>query len=128
MYKILNESLITVISTDDEEENFFNKFHRLRDLARVLEVLKSYRFIETINPVKSRHDETRYQIEFTSNEINVKVGNKPYFVSKEMNILIGGFKYTVISVDECIFFTDDKDECLEYHMAKHNELLGKILS
>lgn len=83
MYKTLNESLITVISTDDEEESFFNKFHRLRDLAHVLEVLKSYRFIETINPVKHRHDKTRYQIEITSNDLNVKVGNKPYFVDKK---------------------------------------------
>lgn len=128
MYKTLNESLITVISANDEEENFFNKFHRLRDLTHALEVLKSYRFIETINPVKSRHDKTRYQIEITSNDLNVKVGNKPYFKNKDMKLLIGGFKYTVISVDECIFFTDDKDECLEYHLAKRNELLGKLLS
>lgn len=117
MLKLLNESFVTVITTDNTEGS-----------DNVIEVLKSYRFIEDIIINRNVNLKPSYGIFITCNDPNVTVNGKLHFRSIHDTLLIGMAKYTVISVDGAIATFDDKDECFKYHMTKRNELLGKLRS
>lgn len=117
MLKLLNESFITVITTDNTEGS-----------DNVIEVLKSYRFVEEITINRDTNEKPLHGVYITCNDPNVTVNGKPHFNTIHDTLLIGTAKYTVISVDGVIATFDDKDECFKYHMAKRNELFGKLLS
>ena len=124
MLKSLNESLITVINSDEVNPSNIGTIYK--NLDKAIEDLKSYRFIEeiTINPdpkIKPLHG-----IFITCNDPRITVNGKPYFHTIRDTLLIGTAKYTVISVDGAIATFDDPDECVEYHLTKRNELLGKL--
>lgn len=116
MLKTLNESLISVITLSSDKEYYTNVGNFYKGLDNTIEVLRSYRFVEEIT------------INRDGNDPNVTVNGKPFFLTIHDALLIGTAKYTVISVDGAIATFDDADECVEYHLTKRDELLGKILS
>ncbi len=126
MLKSLNESLITVINS--EEVNPSNVGTLYKDLDKVIKDLESYRFVEEITINRDTNIKPLHGIFITCNDPNVTVNGKPFFLTIHDALLIGTAKYTVISVDGAIATFDNDEECLEYHLTKRNELLGKILS
>lgn len=117
MLKLLNESFVTVITTDNTEGS-----------DNVVEVLKSYRFIEDIIINRNVNLKPLHGVFITCNDPSVTVNGELHFRSNYDKLLIGTAKYTVISVDGAIATFDDRDKCFEYHVTKRNELLGKLLS
>lgn len=128
MLKSLNESLITVIALESDEEYHTNLgiFHK--GLDNVVEVLRSYRFVEEIMINRDTNEKPLHGVFITCNDPNVTVNGKPFFLMIHDALLIGTAKYTVISVDGAIATFDDDEECFKYHVTKRNELLGKLLS
>ena len=127
MLKSLNESFITVINSSNEN-NPSNVGTIYKNLDKVIEDLKSYRFIEEVTINRDVDIKPLHGIFITCNDPRVTVNGKPHFHTIHDTLLIGTAKYTVISVDGAIATFDDADECVEYHLTKRNELLGKILS
>ena len=128
MLKSLNESLVTVITLNGKDDQPSNVGMIYKSLDKVIEDLKSYRFVEEIMINRNANEKPLHGIFITCNDPSVTVNGKFHFKSIYDTLLIGSSKYTVISVDGTIATFDNDEECLEYHMAKHNELLGKILS
>lgn len=128
MLKSLNESLITVIALESDEEYHTNLGIFYKGLNNVVEVLRSYRFVEEIMINRDVNIKPLHGIFITCNDPNVTVNGKPHFHNIDDTLLIGTAKYTVISVDGAIATFDNDEECLEYHLTKRNELLGKLLS
>lgn len=127
MLKSLNESLITIINSSNED-NPSNIGTFYKNLDKAIEDLKSYRFIEEVTINTDPSIKPLHGVLITCNDPNVTVNGKPFFLTIHDALLIGTAKYTVISVDGAIATFDDADECVEYHLTKRNELLGKILS
>ena len=128
MLKSLNESLVTVITLNDKDDQPSNVGMIYKSLDKVIEDLKSYRFVEEIMINRDANEKPLHGIFITCNDPSVTVNGKLHFQSIYDTLLIGSSKYTVISVDGTIATFDDADKCLEYHVTKRNELLGKILS
>lgn len=128
MLKTLNESLISVIALNTDEEHCTNTSSYYKGLDNTVEVLKSYRFIEEITINRDTNEKPLHGVYITCSDPNVTVNGKPHFNTIHDTLLIGAAKYTVISVDDAIATFDNDGECLEYHLTKRNELLGKILS
>ena len=127
MLKSLNESFITVINSSNEN-NPSNVGTIYKNLDKVIEDLKSYRFIEEVTINRDTNTKPLHGVFITCNDPNVTVNGKPFFLTIHDALLIGTAKYTVISVDGAMATFDDADECIEYHLTKRDELLGKILS
>lgn len=127
MLKSLNESLITVINSDIEN-NPSNVGTIYKNLDKVIEDLRSYRFVEEITINRDVNEKPLHGVYITCNDPRVTVNGKPHFFTIHDTLLIGTAKYTVISVDGVIATFDNDEECLKYHLTKRNELLGKILS
>nr|DAQ61183.1 MAG TPA: hypothetical protein [Caudoviricetes sp.] len=128
MLKSLNESLVTVIALNGKDDQPSNVGMIYKSLDKVIEDLKSYRFVEEITINRDTNIKPLHGVYITCNDPNVTVNGKPFFLTIHDALLIGTAKYTVISVDGAIATFDDADECVEYHLTKRNELLGKILS
>ena len=128
MLKSLNESLVTVIALNGKDDQPSNVGMTYKSLDKVIEDLKSYRFVEEITINRDTNIKPLHGVYITCNDPNVTVNGKPFFLTIHDASLIGTAKYTVISVDGTIATFDDADECVEYHLTKRNELLGKILS
>lgn len=128
MLKSLNESLVTVITLNGKDDQPSNVGMIYKSLDKVIEDLKSYRFVEEIMINRNANEKPLHGIFITCNDPSVTVNGKFHFQSIYDTLLIGSSKYTVISVDGTIATFDNDEECLEYHMAKRNELLGKLLS
>lgn len=128
MLKSLNESLITVITLSNDKEYCTNIGNFYKGLDNTIEILRSYRFVEEIMINRDANEKPLHGIFITCNDPSVTVNGKLHFQSIYDTLLIGSSKYTVISVDGTIATFDNDEECLEYHMAKRNELLGKLLS
>ena len=128
MLKSLNESLVTVIALNGKDEQPSNVGTIYKNLDKVIEDLRSYRFVEEITINRDTNIKPLHGIFITCNDPRVTVNGKPHFHTIHDTLLIGTAKYTVISVDGAIATFDDADECVEYHLTKRNELLGKILS
>lgn len=128
MLKSLNESLVTVITLNDKDDQPSNVGMIYKSLDKVIEDLKSYRFVEEIIINRDASIKPLHGIFITCNDPSVTVNGKLHFQSIYDTLFIGTSKYTVISVDGAIATFDDADKCLEYHVTKRNELLGKILS
>lgn len=128
MLKSLNESLVTVIALNGKDDQPSNVGMIYKSLDKVIEDLKSYRFVEEITINRDTNIKPLHGVYITCNDPNVTVNGKPFFFTIHDTLLIGTAKYTVISVDGAIATFDDADECVEYHLTKRNELLGKILS
>ena len=125
MLKSLNESLITVINSDIEN-NPSSVSTIYKNLDKAIEDLKSYRFVEEVTINGDPNIKPLHGILVTCNDPRVTVNDKPHFFTIHDTLLIGTAKYTVISVDGTIATFDDSDECVEYHLTKRNELLGKL--
>lgn len=128
MLKSLNESLVTVITLNDKDDQPSNVGMIYKSLDKVIEDLKSYRFVEEIMINRNANEKPLHGIFITCNDPSVTVNGKLHFQSIYDTLFIGAAKYTVISVDGAIATFDDADKCLEYHVTKRNELLGKLLS
>lgn len=124
MFKSLNESLITVINSNEANPSSVSTIYK--NLDKVIEDLKSYRFIEEVTINTDPNIKPLHGIFITCNDPRVTVNGKPHFFTIHDTLLIGAAKYTVISVDGVIATFDDSDECVEYHLTKRNELLGKL--
>lgn len=124
MFKSLNESLITVINSDEVNPSSVSTIYK--NLDKVIEDLKSYRFVEEVTINTDPNIKPLHGIFITCNDPRVTVNGKPHFFTIHDTLLIGAVKYTVISVDGVIATFDDSDECVEYHLTKRNELLGKL--
>lgn len=124
MIKSLNESLITVINSDEVNPSSVSTIYK--NLDKVIEDLKSYRFVEEVTINTDPNIKPLHGIYITCNDPRVIVNGKPHFFTIQDTLLIGTAKYTVISVDGVIATFDDSDECVEYHLTKRNELLGKL--
>ena len=127
MLKSLSESLITVINSSNEN-NPSNVGTIYKNLDKVIEDLRSYRFVEEVTINRDVSIKPLHGIFITCNDPRVTVNGIPHFHTIRDTLLIGTAKYTVISVDGAIATFDDADECVEYHLTKRDELLGKILS
>nr|DAX86622.1 MAG TPA: hypothetical protein [Caudoviricetes sp.] len=127
MLKSLNESLVTVINSNIEN-NPSNVGTIYKNLDKVIDDLKSYRFVEEITINRDTNIKPLHGIFITCNDPRVTVNGKLHFFTIHDTLLIGTAKYTVISIDGAIATFDNDEECLEYHLTKRNELLGKILS
>ena len=128
MLKSLNESLITVIALESDEDYHTNLGNFYKSLDNTVEVLKSYRFIEEITINRDVNEKPLHGVYITCSDPNVTVNGKPHFHTIHDTLLIGTAKYTVISVDGAIATFDDDEECFKYYVTKRNELLGKLLS
>lgn len=128
MLKTLNESLISVITLSSDKEYYTNVGNFYKGLDNTIEVLRSYRFVEEITINRDANEKPLHGVFITCNDPNVTVNGKPFFLTIHDALLIGTAKYTVVSVDGTIATFDNDEECLEYHLTKRNELLGKILS
>lgn len=126
MLKSLNESLIIVVNSEEYNPSSVSTIYK--NLDKVIEDLKSYRFVEEVTVNTDYNIKPLHGIFITCNDPRVTVNGKPHFHSIHDTLLIGTAKYTVISVDGAIATFDNDEECLEYHLTKRNELLGKILS
>lgn len=126
MLKSLNESLITVINSNEVNPSSVSTI--FKNLDKVIDDLRSYRFVEEITINRDTNIKPLHGIFITCNDPRVTVNGKPHFFTIHDTLLIGTAKYTVISVDGAIATFDNDEECLEYHLTKRNELLGKILS
>lgn len=126
MLKSLNESLITVINSNEVNPSSVSTI--FKNLDKVIDDLRSYRFVEEITINRDTNIKPLHGIFITCNDPRVTVNGKPHFLTIHDTLLIGTAKYTVISVDGAIATFDNDEECLEYHLTKRNELLGKILS
>ena len=126
MLKSLNESLITVINSNEVNPSSVSILYK--NLDKVIEDLKSYHFVEEVTVNTDYNIKPLHGIFITCNDPRVTVNGKPHFLTNHDTLLIGTAKYTVISVDGTIATFDNDEECLEYHLTKRNELLGKILS
>ena len=124
MFKSLNESLITVINSDEVNPSSVSTIYK--NLDKVIEELKSYRFVEEVTINTDPNIKPLHGIFITCNDPRVTVNGKQHFFTIHDTLLIGAAKYTVISVDGVIATFDDSDECVEYHLTKRNELLGKL--
>lgn len=124
MFKSLNESLITVINSDEVNPSSVSTIYK--NLDKVIEDLKSYRFVEEVTINCNPNIKPLHGIYITCNDPRVTVNGKQHFFTIHDTLLIGAAKYTVISVDGVIATFDDSDECVEYHLTKRNELLGKL--
>lgn len=127
MLKSLNESLVTVINSNIEN-NPSNVGTIYKNLDKVIDDLRSYRFVEEITINRDTNIKPLHGIFITCNDPRVTVNGKPHFFTIHDTLLIGTAKYTVISVDGAIATFDNDEECFKYHLTKRNELLGKILS
>lgn len=128
MLKSLNESLVTVITLDGKDDQPSNVEMIYKSLDKVIEDLKSYRFVEEIMINRNANEKPLHGIFITCNDPSVTVNGKLHFQSIYDTLLIGAAKYTVISVDGAIATFDNDEKCFKYHVTKRNELLGKILS
>lgn len=126
MLKSLNESLITVINSNEINPSSVSTI--FKNLDKVIEDLKSYHFVEEVTINGDPNIKPLHGIFITCNDPRVTVNGKQHFFTIHDTLLIGTAKYTVISVDGAIATFDNDEECLEYHLTKRNELLGKILS
>lgn len=126
MLKSLNESLVTVINSEECNPSSVSILYK--NLDKVIEDLKSYHFVEEVTVNTDYNIKPLHGIFITCNDPRVTVNGKPHFHTIHDTLLIGTAKYTVISVDGAIATFDNDEECLEYHLTKRNELLGKILS
>ena len=124
MFKSLNESLITVINSNEVNPSSVSTIYK--NLDKVIEDLKSYRFVEEVTINTDPNIKPLHGIFITCNDPRVTVNGKPHFFTIHDTLLIGTAKYTVISVDGVIATFSDSDECVEYHLTKRNELLGKL--
>lgn len=124
MFKSLNESLITVINSDEVNPSSVSTIYK--NLDKAIEDLKSYHFVEEVTINTDPNIKPLHGIFITCNDPRVTVNGKQYFFTIHDTLLIGAAKYTVISVDGVIATFDDSDECVEYHLTKRNELLGKL--
>lgn len=124
MFKSLNESLITVINSDEVNPSSVSTIYK--NLDKVIEDLKSYRFVEEVTINTDPNIKPLHGIFITCSDPRVTVNGKQHFFTIHDTLLIGTAKYTVISVDGVIATFDDSDECIEYHLTKRNELLGKL--
>lgn len=124
MFKSLNESLITVINSNEVNPSSISTIYK--NLDKVIEDLKSYCFVEEVTINTNPNIKPLHGILITCNDPRVTVNGKPHFFTIHDTLLIGTAKYTVISVDGAIVTFDDSDECVEYHLTKRNELLGKL--
>lgn len=124
MFKSLNESLITVINSDEVNPSSISTIYK--NLDKVIEDLKSYHFVEEVTINCDPNIKPLHGIYITCNDPRVTVNGKQHFFTIHDTLLIGTAKYTVISVDGVIVTFDDSDECVEYHLTKRNELLGKL--
>ena len=124
MFKSLNESLITVINSDEVNPSSVSTIYK--NLDKVIEDLKSYHFVEEVTINTDPNIKPLHGIYITCNDPRVTVNGKPHFFTIHDTLLIGTAKYTVISVDGVIATFNDSDECVEYHLTKRNELLGKL--
>lgn len=124
MFKSLNESLITVINSNEVNPSSVSTI--FKNLDKVIEDLKSYHFVEEVTINTDPNIKPLHGIFITCNDPRVTVNGKPHFFTIRDTLLIGTAKYTVISVDGAIVTFDDSDECVEYHLTKRNELLGKL--
>lgn len=124
MFKSLNESLITVINSDEVSPSSVSTIYK--NLDKVIEDLKSYHFVEEVTINTDPNIKPLHGIYITCNDPRVTVNGKPHFFTIHDTLFIGTAKYTVISVDGVIATFDDSDECVEYHLTKRNELLGKL--
>lgn len=128
MLKSLNESLVTVITLNDKDDQPSNAGMIYKSLDKVIEDLRSYRFVEEIMINRDANEKPLHGIFITCNDPSVTVNGKLHFQSIYDTLLIGTAKYTVISVDGTIATFDNDEECFRYHVTKRNELLGKLLS
>ena len=128
MLKSLNESLVTVITLNGEYDQPSTVGMIYKSLDKVIEDLRSYRFVEEIMINRNANEKPLHGIFITCNDPSVTVNGKLHFQSIYDTLLIGAAKYTVISVDGAIATFDNDEECFKYHVTKRNELLGKILS
>jgi hypothetical protein len=128
MLKSLNESLVTVIALNGKDDQPSNVGMIYKSLDKVIEDLKSYRFVEEITINRDTNIKPLHGVYITCNDPNVTVNGKPFFLTIHDALLVGTAKYTVISVDGAIATFDNDEECVEYHLTKRDELLGKILS
>ena len=128
MLKSLNESLVTVIALNGKDDQPSNVGMIYKSLDKVIEDLKSYRFVEEITINRDTNIKPLHGVYITCNDPNVTVNGKPFFLTIHDALLVGTAKYTVISVDGAIATLDNVEECGDYLLTKPYDLLGNLLS